>query len=158
VLERLVDRREEHQVQAVSRRSDVLEVREHAAGLEQVEDLAVQRPLALVLEVVDGHGRDDDVEAPELGQRCRQVVLDELDALVAGEAVAGRIEHELGEVQAHPVHAGTTGLQEGEQPTVARAEVEENPAVCKDCNRVLAARQIPSRHACDPRRRRHGRR
>ena len=48
VLERLVDRREELQVQAMGRRRHVLEVREHPAGREQVEDLAAQRALALV--------------------------------------------------------------------------------------------------------------
>jgi hypothetical protein len=36
------------------RRRDVLEVREHSGGSEHLEDLAIQRALALVLEVVDG--------------------------------------------------------------------------------------------------------
>ncbi len=55
VLERLADRREERHVQAMGRRRDMFEVREHSAGFEQIDDLAVQRTLSLVLEMVDGH-------------------------------------------------------------------------------------------------------
>ena len=104
VLDRLVDRREERQVQALGRRGDVLEVGEDPAGLEQLEDLAIERALALVLEVVDRERGDDGVEAPELRQRLGEVVLDELDALIAGEALARRLEHQLGEVEAHAEH------------------------------------------------------
>jgi hypothetical protein len=38
--------------------------------------------------MVDRHRRDDRVEATEIRQRLGQVVLDELDALLAGEALA----------------------------------------------------------------------
>jgi hypothetical protein len=38
--------------------------------------------------------RDDRVEAPERGQGLGEVVLDELDALVAAEALARGVEHE----------------------------------------------------------------
>jgi hypothetical protein len=41
-------------VEALGRRGDVLEVGEYPAGLEALEDLAVERALALVLNVVDG--------------------------------------------------------------------------------------------------------
>ena len=62
---------------------------------------------------------------PSGGQRLGEVVLDELDARVAGEALARGPEHQLGEVDAHADHLGTIGLQEGEQTPVARAEVED---------------------------------
>ena len=54
VLERLADRFEEGQMQALGWRGDVLEIGEDTARLEQVEDLAIERALSLVLEVVDG--------------------------------------------------------------------------------------------------------
>ena len=75
--------------------------------------------------MVDGHRRHDGVEAPERGQRLGEVVLDELDALVAGEALARGVEHECGEVEAHAGHRGAVGLEEGEQPPVTGAEVED---------------------------------
>ena len=93
MLERLADRGEERQVQAAGWRRHVFEVGEHSAGFEQVEDLRVQGPLALVLEMMDGHGGHDGVKAPERRQRLGQVVLDQLDALVAGESFARRGEH-----------------------------------------------------------------
>jgi hypothetical protein len=48
----------------------VLEVGEPAARLECVEDLGVQRPLAVVLEVVNGHREDDRVKRPSAGMSC----------------------------------------------------------------------------------------
>ena len=69
VLDWLFDRFKERQVQAVGRRCHVLEVREYAAGLEQVKDLAIERALAIVLEMMDRKRRDDSVEAAERGQR-----------------------------------------------------------------------------------------
>jgi len=123
----------------------MLEVREHAAGLEELEDLAVERALAVVLEMVDGHRRDDGVEAPECGQRLHEVVFDELDAFVAGEALAGRVEHELGEVQAHPVHAGPVDLEQGEQAAVAGSEVEDAARVARHLlgQHALSLRTVP---------------
>jgi hypothetical protein len=53
-------------VQAVGRGRDKLEVREHAAGRQQVEDLAVERALSVVLEMMDRERRDDSIEVPEL--------------------------------------------------------------------------------------------
>jgi len=40
-------------------------IREHAAGLEQVEDLAIERVLAVMLDIVDGERRDDSVKASQ---------------------------------------------------------------------------------------------
>jgi hypothetical protein len=112
-------------VQALAGRRDVLEVGEHAAGLEQLEDLGVERALALVLEVVDRHRRHDRVEAPERGQRLGQVVGDDLDAFVAREALARRAEHEVGEVEPDAEHPRTVGPEQREQAPVAGAEVED---------------------------------
>ena len=67
VLDRLADRFKERQVQAMGRRCHVLEVREHAAGCQKVEDFAVGPALAVVLDMVDRERRDDGVEAPERG-------------------------------------------------------------------------------------------
>jgi len=75
VLERLADRREEREVQAMGRRRHVLEVREHPTRFEQTEDLAIQRALSLVLQMVDGHRRHDGVEAPQRGKRIAEVCL-----------------------------------------------------------------------------------
>ena len=71
VLDRLADRGEESPVQALAGRGHVLEVGEQPARLEQLERLAVERALAVVLEMVDRHRRDHGVEAAERGQRLR---------------------------------------------------------------------------------------
>ncbi len=81
--------------------------------------------------MVDRHRRNDGVEAPERGQRLRQVVLHELDVLVVREALACRPEHELGEVKTHAEHFAVINLEKGEQAAVARAEVEDAPSVAR---------------------------
>ncbi len=45
------------------------------------------------------------------GQWLCEVMLDKLDPLVAGEALACRLEHDLREVEAHTEHVGTIDLQ-----------------------------------------------
>jgi hypothetical protein len=75
ILERLLDRREEREMQAMGRRGHMLEVGEDSAGFEEIEDLAIERVLSLMLEVVDAKRGDDSVEAPERGQRLGEVVL-----------------------------------------------------------------------------------
>jgi hypothetical protein len=64
------------------------------------------------------------VEKPECRQRLGKVVLDELGALIAGEAPACRLEHEFGEVKAHANQVGLIDAEEGEQAAVARPEVK----------------------------------
>jgi hypothetical protein len=71
----------------------VLKVGKDAAGFEQIENLAVERALAFMLEVVDCKRRDDGVEAAERGERFSEVVLHKPDALVAREPLVC-IEHE----------------------------------------------------------------
>ena len=107
----------------------MLEVREHPTGFEQIENFAIQLALSLVLEVVDGKRRDDGVEAPERGQRLGEVVLDELDAPVVGESLARHLQHGLREIEAHAEHLATVDPEEGEQPPVARPEVEDAPGL-----------------------------
>jgi hypothetical protein len=110
----------------------VLEVREHAAGFEQVEDLAIERSLPVVLEMVDGERRDDSVEASERGERLDKIVPHELDALIAGEAVACRVEHDLREVKADANDLGAIALEKRQQAAVSRPEVEDTTNVIRD--------------------------
>jgi hypothetical protein len=71
----------------------------------------LQRALALVLQVVDHKRRDDCVEPPEVGQRLGQIMLDQLDALVAVETLMCQREHDVREVDAHAGNRRTIGLQ-----------------------------------------------
>ncbi|CAA9478091.1 MAG: hypothetical protein AVDCRST_MAG12-1328 [uncultured Rubrobacteraceae bacterium] len=133
VLRRLADGGEERQVRAVRRRGRVLQVCEHPAGFEEGEDLAVERALAPVLQVVDGERGDDGVEAPELrspgpspAQRCppigsamggcwrngRRSVEVPLGVRAVEVAQAGDGEHLRGHearVDAHPLGPATGG-------------------------------------------------
>jgi hypothetical protein len=82
-----------------------------------------------VLKTLDGKRRDDSVKAPKRGQRLVEVVLYELDALVIGEALACRREHEFGEVKSDTKHLRTIDLEQREQAAIARPEVEDPPSV-----------------------------
>jgi hypothetical protein len=78
---------------------------------EKAEDLGVQRPLPLVLEVVHRHRRDHGVEPPERRQLVDKVVLDELHAPVSGEAPRRRFEHDGREVHTDTAHVSAVPLQ-----------------------------------------------
>src|SRR5438105_4162517 len=75
----------------------------------------------------------------------------ELDALIVGEALACRLEHELGEVKTHTKHLGAIDPKKGEQATVPRPEVEDATRVVRhmlDQDPLsLCAARIPIRPA-----------
>jgi len=119
-------------VQPACGRGDVLEVGECPSGLKRVKDLGVQLALSVVLEVVDRHRGDDRVEATERGQRLGQVVLDELDALIAREPLARRVEHDVREIEADSAQVPAIALKQRQQPAVAGAKVEHTANLRRD--------------------------
>ena len=52
-------------------------------------------------------------------------MLDQLEALVPAEAPPGGLQHGLGHVDPHAHGVGTVGAEQGEQPAVTRAQVED---------------------------------
>src|ERR1700728_4063822 len=58
-------------------------------------------------------------------------MLDELDTPVISEALACRVEHDLGEVNTDANDLGTIALQQREQATVARSEVKYATTVAR---------------------------
>ncbi len=59
-------------------------------------------------------------------------MLDELDALIVGEALACRAEHDLGEIKADANDLGTIAVEKREQATVSRPDVEDAMSVVRD--------------------------
>jgi hypothetical protein len=76
------------------------------ARLEHLEHLAVERALSLVLQVMDRKRGDDGVEPSKGGQRGGEVVLEELYALHAFEALARLHEHGVRDVEPHAGQLG----------------------------------------------------
>ncbi len=111
----------------VGGRRHVLEVDEHTTGNKRVEDLAIQRLLAPVVDVMDREARDHHVEHTEIRQWLVEIVLDDGDVAFALEAFAGPFEHRGREVQANPGDPGPRRANQGEQPAVAGADVEHTP-------------------------------
>ena len=58
-------------------------------------------------------------------------MLDKLDALIAGEALACRVKHDPGEVNADANDLGTIAFQQREQATVARPEVKDTTSAAR---------------------------
>jgi hypothetical protein len=67
--------------------------------------------------------------ATERGQRLGEIVPDELYAPVGGEALACRLQRDIGEVEPHTEHPAAIDLEEGEHPPIAGSEVEDAPGV-----------------------------
>lgn len=68
---------------------------------------------------------------PSAGELVGKVVAHEIHAVVVRKALACRLEHELGEVDAHTKHFGSIDLEKGEQPPVARPEVEDATSISR---------------------------
>lgn len=60
--------------------------------------------------------------------------LDELDSLIAGEPLACRGEHGLGEVDTDANDLGTIAFEKREQAVVSRPEVEDTASVLGMCS------------------------
>ena len=83
-------------------------------------------PLAVVLEVVDGEARHDQVERREIGEIRPEVVLDDPDR--GSEAKRARAFPSIGAESSQPHRVGDPGTgaeREVEQSTVAATEVED---------------------------------
>ncbi len=119
------DRPAEALVQLRRGRGHEVEAREHAAGREQVVNLAEERALALVGEVMDRQRRDDGVERRGRAERIRQVVPAQLDPGVIGVAGGGAVEHRSGRVEADAAGRGVAPADEREQTAVAGPEIQE---------------------------------
>ena len=149
--------REELLVQLGRRRGHVLQVAEHAARLQHVEHLAVQRALALVDDVVDRERRHDEVErAPVSRQRVVEVVLDDRDGGAVGEPLAGRGRASPARSRsATPAMPGRAAGHAADHLAVAAAQVEhptrrrrhdvEQVLVCGPAPRVGRARRRGTR-------------
>ena len=63
----------------------MLQVAKDAARLQQRPDLLVERALARMRQVVNGKAGDDTVERTQSRQRAVEVVVDKLNARIAGK-------------------------------------------------------------------------
>jgi hypothetical protein len=108
---------------------DVLAVDEAAAVGEHLVDLAVQRPLALVGQVVDGEAADDGVEGAGDGPppgRLGQVGLDDGGARAEiRQLPAGLFEHRRREIEGDAGGVRERPQDGGQQQAVAGAQVED---------------------------------
>jgi len=127
VAERLI----EGAVQARSWRGDVFEVAEHAPGLEAVKGLRVDHAFACVGDVVDRKARHHRIEAAKVGERFGEVMAHQLDATLVCEPLPCGLEHWLGDVQTDADAVGPVQPQQGEQASIARAEVQDLPGVAR---------------------------
>jgi len=97
-----------------------------------------------VLEMVGGHRRDDGVKAPERGQRFSQVVADELDPLVPGEALACRREHQLGALNPDTAHGRSSCSRASSRASsVPRSRMRAaSRAICSSSTLFLGATRM----------------
>ena len=92
------DRVVEPALELLARALDDLEIGEQATGPQRRRDLAEQRLLALVLEVVDREAGHDHVERAQRGDRLDQIVRRHRHASIPRKARARRGQHRLGAV------------------------------------------------------------
>ena len=77
----------------------MFEIAEHATDRQRIPHLLIELPLSLVLYVVDGEARHDDVEYSERWQRLLKIVCNDLHASICVEALVQPFEHGRREIQ-----------------------------------------------------------
>src|SRR5215210_7530500 len=92
---------------------------------------------------MDGEAGDDHVEgASQVGERLPEIMLDYPHRLVVGEVFARLFEHGRRKVQDDAGVPGPGELDEGEEPTVACAEVQHVADVRRECSTSAASPSV----------------
>ena len=106
-------------------RRHVLDVGEHPARTEAVEDLAVERALTVGNEVVDREAGDDEIELAEVGrQRVVEIVAPDLDPSTPANRSRARSSISSWKSRPTPAAPGRAAKHEREHVAVAGTEVE----------------------------------
>ena len=105
-------------------RRDMLEVAEHAPGVQQPPDLFVQLPFPFVGEMMNRKARDHRVERTERRQRLVEIVGGDVDSRRAGEPLSREIQHVWGEVERDADGLGPCLQDEVQQPAITTAQIE----------------------------------
>ncbi len=118
----------------------MLQIAEDAAGVEQAVNFSVKRALALVHEMMNGEAGNDGVELAQRGQRVVEIVGDDGDGGIPGEAPTCSFEHCGRKIDGHSFHAGggQLSLSKCEQAAVAGAEIKN--ALCCLRNKLQKGR------------------
>ena len=132
IIGRPSDASQELRMQHRRGRRDDLQVGEDTAGPELTSDLVDQRPLATVVQVVDGEARNDEVELPERAQVVREIPRPDLDAIVRAEPLTRSIEHGWRPVDGDDPRDGRKRIDhETHQPAVTASQVEHRPRLAR---------------------------
>jgi hypothetical protein len=83
------------------------------------------------VDVVDRKAGHHGIEAAEVRDRLGEVMSHKLDAPLVREPFACGLEHRLGDVEPHADAVGSVLPQQGEQASIASAEVEDAPCVAR---------------------------
>ena len=84
----------------------------------------VELALACVGEVMDRERRHDGVELAQLRERPVEIVFDDRDRIVVGEAGSRRVQHGGREVEPDGLNVGPDAPHQREHDAVTRAQVE----------------------------------
>jgi len=92
------DRMQKLFVQKWRGRGNMIQITENATRIQQAVGLRIERPLALVYQVMNGEARNNRIKPAKLGKRVIEIVFNYGNARIAGEALACLGEHRWREI------------------------------------------------------------
>ncbi len=92
-------------MQARRWRGNVFQIAEDAAGVEQPVNFRIKRALTVVPDVMNGKAGYDRIKLAKRGQRLVEVVGDDCDGGISGEALGSGFQHGGREVDRHRIYA-----------------------------------------------------
>lgn len=113
----------------------MLQIAENASRIKPIENLGVQRSLALVQQMVNGKTRNNGIKLAERWHGSIQIVLNYLYARVPCEALAHRFQHGWRKVQGNSFRVlilPQSTPDQRQQPAISGAEIENPPGMCGD--------------------------
>lgn len=105
-------------------RGYMLEITENASGVHPGKNLGVKRPLAFMNEMVNSEARNHGIEEAELGKRILEIVANDGNGAIIGEALASSPQHGRREIDGHRHCSGAIQFDQGKQPSIACAEIK----------------------------------
>ena len=110
----------------------MLQVAEHASGLQDFPDLFIQLALALVNQMMDRKARHHRVEGAESRQRELQIMVNDFRARHRPEPVAQLGQHRRRKIESHAFRMRPFTQHELQQPPVPRAQIEHPAVAARD--------------------------
>jgi hypothetical protein len=119
-------------VQICVRRRNVLQIAKDSIWVQHPVNLAIQRSLAFVDEMVNGEAGDHGIELTKFGQRIIKIVFYYSHSSIINKPLADGVQHGGREVHRHGIGTRMLSANQSQQAPIASAQIQNSPGVLRN--------------------------